>query len=121
MYRRVSPQLPPAPPPAPPGRAGVRVTHIPYNGSGPASTSVVSGETDLMTSVLGTALPLIRAGQVAALAVVRGERARQLPGVPTLREAGVDAPVMPGWFALVGPAGMPEEPVARLSAAVRAA
>jgi tripartite-type tricarboxylate transporter receptor subunit TctC len=102
-------------------RAGIRLTHIPYNGSGPALTSVVSGQTDQLTSVLGTALPLIRAGQVVALAVVRGERTPQLPEVPTLREAGVDAPVMPGWFALVGPAGMPEEPVARLNSAIRAA
>ncbi|WP_439548863.1 Bug family tripartite tricarboxylate transporter substrate binding protein [Falsiroseomonas sp.] len=102
-------------------RAGIRLLHVPYNGSGPALTSVVSGETDLMTSVLGTALPLIRGGQVTALAVVRRERASQLPTVPTLQEAGIDAPIMPGWFALVGPADLPEAVVARLNGAMRAA
>ncbi|MBL6458249.1 tripartite tricarboxylate transporter substrate binding protein [Belnapia sp. T6] len=102
-------------------RAGIRLLHVPYNGSGPALTSVVSGETELMTSVLGPALPLIRDGQVTALAVVRRQRTSQIPDVPTLQELGVDAPIMPGWFALVGPAAMPAGPVARLNAAVRSA
>jgi tripartite-type tricarboxylate transporter receptor subunit TctC len=102
-------------------RAGIRLTHVPYNGSGPAQTSVVAGETDVMTMVMGTALPLIRGGQVVPLAVVRRERTPQLPEVPTLKEAGQDVPIMPGWFALVGSAGIPDEAVARLNAATRAA
>jgi tripartite-type tricarboxylate transporter receptor subunit TctC len=57
---------------------------------------------------------------VMPLAVVRESRAAVLPDVPTQAEAGVPGPVIPGWFALVGPAGMPEPLVARLNAAMRA-
>lgn len=102
-------------------RAGIRLLHAPYNGSGPALTAVVSGQVDLMTSVLGPALPLIRAGQITALAVVRRGRSDKLPQVPTVRESGIDAPITPGWYAMVGPAGIPEPAVARLNAAIRGA
>lgn len=102
-------------------RAGIRLLHVPYNGSGPALTAVVSGEADLMTSVLGPALPLIRGGQITALAVVRRARSEKLPDVPTVQESGIDAPVTPGWYAMVGPAGIPEPAVTRLNAAIRGA
>lgn len=102
-------------------RAGIRLLHVPYNGSGPALTAVVSGQVDLMTSVLGPALPLIRSGQITALAVVRRARSEKLPDVPTVQECGVDAPVTPGWYAMVGPAGIPEAAVTRLNVAIRSA
>jgi tripartite-type tricarboxylate transporter receptor subunit TctC len=100
-------------------RAGLRLSHVPYSGSGPALTSVVAGETDAMVSVLGIALPQIAAGAVAPLAVVAERRVPQLPSVPTQREAGLDAPVMPGWFAVLGPAGVPAAAVDVLNAAFR--
>ena len=71
-----------------------------------------------MVSVLGIALPHIAAGAVAPLAE---RRVPQLPGVPTQREAGLNAPVMPGWFAVLGPAGMPGAAVEVLNAAIRRA
>ena len=92
---------------------------MPYSGSGPALTSVVTGQTDAMVSVLGIALPQIAAGTVAPLAVVAERRVPQLPEVPTQREAGLDAPVMPGWFAVLGPAGVPQAAVDVLNAAFR--
>lgn len=102
-------------------RAGVRMTHVPYGGSPAAMTAVASGQVDAMAAVLGIALPLIRGGQVVPLAVVREARTPVLPDVPTQAEAGVPGPVIPGWFALVGPAGLPEAAVARLNAATRTA
>lgn len=102
-------------------RAGLRLSHMPYSGSGQALTSVVAGQTDAMVSVLGIALPHIAAGAVAPLAVVAERRMPQLPGVPTQREAGLNAPVMPGWFAVLGPAGMPGAAVEVLNAAFRRA
>ena len=102
-------------------RAGLRLSHVPYSGSGPALTSVVAGQTDAMVSVLGIALPHITAGAVAPLAVVAERRVPQLPGVPTQREAGLDTPVMPGWFAVLGPAGTPGAAVDMLNAAFRRA
>jgi len=102
-------------------RAGIRLTHVPYPGSPQALTAVTAGQVDCMVSVLGLALSLIRGGQVVPLAAVRERRAAVLPDLPTLAEAGVDAPIIPGWFALCGPAGMPDAAVARINAAVRVA
>ncbi|MFC4276282.1 Bug family tripartite tricarboxylate transporter substrate binding protein [Achromobacter aloeverae] len=101
--------------------AGIKLKHIPYKGSGPALNAVMGGQVDLMTSVLGSALPQIRAGNVVPLAVLADQRANDLPTVPTLKESGLDVPPMPGWFAIVGPAGMDQAVVRKLNGAVQAA
>jgi len=101
--------------------AGIKLKHVPYKGSGPALNAVIGGQVDLMTSVLGSALPQIQGGNVVPLAVLAPQRAADLPQVPTLKEAGVDAPTMPGWFAVVGPAGLDGAIVARLNAAFQQA
>ncbi|OZI48971.1 Bug family tripartite tricarboxylate transporter substrate binding protein [Bordetella genomosp. 5] len=101
--------------------AGIKLKHVPYKGSGPALNAVIGGQVDLMTSVLGSALPQIQGGNVIPLAVLAPQRAADLPQVPTLKEAGVDAPTMPGWFAVVGPAGLDGALVARLNAAFQQA
>lgn len=100
--------------------AQIRLTHVPYSAVSPLN-SLLSGETDTMLSVLGSMIPHARSGAVTPLAVLLDARAPDLPEVPTLREAGLDAPTMPGWYALVGPAGMPEAPVLRLNAALQQA
>ncbi|WP_019936427.1 tripartite tricarboxylate transporter substrate binding protein [Bordetella sp. FB-8] len=101
--------------------AGIKLTHIPFKGSGPALNAVLGGQVDLMTSVLGSALPQVTSGGVVPLAVLSDHRVAELPNVPTLKETGLDAPSMPGWFAIVGPAGMPTGVVDRLNAATQAA
>lgn len=98
-------------------RAGVKLTHVPYKGSAGALTAVLAGEVDAMTSVVGPALPQIQAGKAQAVAVLAGQRIAQLPGVPTVREAGLDVPPMPGWYAIAGPAGMDARTVATFNAA----
>lgn len=102
-------------------RTGIQLTHIPYAGTSQALTAVMTGEVDAMISVLGNALPQIRDRTLVPLAAVAAARSPDLPDLPTLIEAGVDAPVMPGWLALIGPAGMPEPVVSLLNAAVREA
>ncbi|WPB56542.1 tripartite tricarboxylate transporter substrate binding protein [Xylophilus sp. GOD-11R] len=94
--------------------------HIPYKGAGPALLSVVSGETDLMCVVTVTALPQYEAGAVVALAQSGEKRAARMPAVPLINELAPRMPALPGWYALVGPAGMPPEVVQKLSGAVRA-
>ena len=102
-------------------RAGVKLTHVAYKGSGPALLSVVAGETEAMVSVVGTALPQIASDKVVAVAVFGNRRFAQLPTVPTLKEAGVDVPAMPGWYALVAPKNLDAKLAVRLAAAVQRA
>ncbi|HZQ63358.1 MAG TPA: tripartite tricarboxylate transporter substrate binding protein [Casimicrobiaceae bacterium] len=99
-------------------RSGLQLRHIPYKGSGPALTSVIAGETDLMTSTIAAALPQILAGKVVALAVSGDTRAPQLPNVPLLNELNPNIPALPGWYALVGPAKMDPRTVQKLASAV---
>jgi tripartite-type tricarboxylate transporter receptor subunit TctC len=100
-------------------KAGIKLTHVAYKGSGPALLSVVSGETDAMVSVLGTALPQIASDKVVPIAVFGARRFAQLPNVPTLKEAGVDVPVMPGWYALVAPPNLDPKIAGRIANAVQ--
>lgn len=101
-------------------RAGVRMTHVPYPGTAQGVTAVLTGEADAMIVTLGPAFPQIQSGGVVALAIVAQQRVPQLPNLPTQAEAGFDVPVMPGWFALVGPAGMPQPAVDAVGEAIRA-
>ena len=102
-------------------KAGVRMTHVPFNGSATSMTSVLTGETDCMVIPLNTPLPHILAGTLVPLAVLSSLRLAALPNVPTLKETGFEGLVMPTWYAIVGPAGMPAAAVERINVAVRAA
>ncbi|SCU76903.1 conserved exported hypothetical protein [Cupriavidus necator] len=98
--------------------AGVRLDHVPYKGSGPAINDLVGGHIDLSFPTIPTALPLVKAGKVRALAVTGGKRSALMPDVPTIAEAGVPGYDTGGWYGLVGPAGMPKEIAALLSSEV---
>lgn len=98
---------------------GVKVTHIPYKGSGAALTAVLSGEVDAMVSVVGPALPQVQAGKVQAVAVLGSTRVAQWPQVPTVKEAGLNVPPMPGWYAIAGPARLDPTVVATFNAALQ--
>ncbi len=78
-------------------RTGTKAIHVPYRGSVPATTSLVSGETTFMFDNLTQALPQIRAGKLRALAVTSAERVASLPEVPTMAQAGVNDFVVTGW------------------------
>lgn len=94
--------------------------HIPYKGSGPALMSVVSGETDLMCVTTVTALPQYEAGTVVALAQSGDSRSSRMSAIPLVKELAPQMPALPGWYALVGPAGLPADVVRKLSGAVMA-
>ena len=98
-------------------RAGVFITHVPYRGSGPMLQDLMAGQIDLSIDNLPSAMQLIQAGKVRALAVTSAQPAPQLPGVPTV------ASVLPGfeaesWFVLMAPAGTPQPIIDKLSAEV---
>ena len=97
----------------------LEMTHIPYKGgSGPAITDVVGGHVPMMFTTLPSALQLIKAGKLKALAVGGNARVSSLPDVPTLTEAGVPVVMSGSWQAVMFPAKTPAPVVARMHAAV---
>ncbi len=97
------------------------ILHVPYRGGGPALLDTLSGQVDMSFPTLSAALPLVKAGSLRALAVTSVARSPLLPGVPTLREAGLRDFQFQQWLALLAPAGTPPELVARLNGALRQA
>jgi len=96
--------------------AGARFVHVPYKGIGQATQGLLSGETAFMASDIGPVLPHIRSGRVLALAVT--ERTPQLPGTPTLAEAGYPKIAAYASFSVVAPTGTPPAIVQRMSAEI---
>jgi tripartite-type tricarboxylate transporter receptor subunit TctC len=93
----------------------VDVTHIPYNGGGPALQAVVGGNVELVNVALSPAIPLIRGGKLRAIAVTGAKRSELLPTVPTVAESGYPGFEDYTWVAALLPAGTPAEVVTRLS------
>jgi tripartite-type tricarboxylate transporter receptor subunit TctC len=99
-------------------KAGLKLTHVPYKGQGPTTTAVISNEVQLLiTTPSSTMNEFIANKRLKLLAVTSPEPSPLEPGTPTV------ASVYPGyaaesWFAIVGPAGMPADVVARLHEAI---
>ena len=68
---------------------GVKLTHIPYKGSGPALVDLIGGQTHCIFDQVSTSAPLVSAGKLRAIAVAASKRSPLLKGVPTMEEAGV--------------------------------
>lgn len=98
--------------------ANVKLTHIPYRGSGPSVAAAVGGEVQTLFSGPGAAIPQIKAGKLRALAVTTSKRTPQLPDVPTLSEQGYKGFAISGWYGLMGPAAMPKQAIAVMNKAV---
>ena len=98
-------------------KAGTELTHVPFQGGGPANTALLGGHIQYKFDVVTETAELHRAGKVRILAVTGAQRDPQVPEVPTLKEQGVDM-VATAWFAMYAPAGLKPEVRDRLSAAV---
>ena len=96
-------------------RAGIDMVFITYKGSGPALTDVMAGFVQLMFEPLPSALPLVNAGKLRALAVTSRNRSPALPQVPTLDESGFPGFDMVTWQGMFVPAGTPPAIVERLN------
>lgn len=101
-------------------RTGIPATIIPFPGGGQSLTALMAGNTDFAIDNIASAMSLIKAGKVRALAVTSEERWPTLPEVPTTAEAGVKDFILTSWGALVMPKGTPPAIVNKLSEAVQA-
>ncbi|WP_459440251.1 tripartite tricarboxylate transporter substrate-binding protein [Salipiger thiooxidans] len=95
--------------------AGIEALHIPYQGSAPARTALMSGEVRVMID--GTVMPMIKDGTLRAPAVTSEERVAALPDVPTVKEQGVDM-VYTSWHGIMAPKGTDPEIVAAVNRAL---
>lgn len=96
--------------------AGVDIRHVPYKGSAASMTDLLGGRITMMFDSISTALPFVREGRVRALAVTTERPSDQLPGVPTLAQAGVKGYELTAWFGVAAPAGTPRAVIDRLNA-----
>ncbi len=97
--------------------ANIRLVHVPYRGSAQALSDLVGGQVQMLFDAIATAAPLIQSGAIRAVGVASRERSPDLPGVPSLVEAGLPGMDAPTWFATFAPVGTPAPIVARLRAA----
>jgi tripartite-type tricarboxylate transporter receptor subunit TctC len=100
--------------------AGIDVIHVPYRGGGPSIQDVVAGHIQFTIEGISVLLPLIKAGQLRALAVTSVKRSPLLPDVPTMIESGFPDFSTSAWTGLLAPAGTPADAVAKLNGAVNA-
>ncbi len=99
---------------------GVSLTHVPYSGSAGAVRDLVGGHVSAMFLPLHTALPLVADKQIRLLAIGGSARSALAPDTPTLEEQGVAGFDVDLWYALLAPAGMSAELVARYNAEINA-
>jgi tripartite-type tricarboxylate transporter receptor subunit TctC len=99
-------------------KAGLDLVHVPYKGGGVSVQDVMTGQVQLTFENPATALPMIQAGSVRALAVTSEARSPHLPDVPTMIESGIKDFATVSFFGLVVKAGTPDALITRLNMAV---
>lgn len=95
---------------------GIDMVHVPYKGAGPALIDVIAGQVQLMCTSPLPALPHVKSGKLRGLAMTGRTRSRAAPEIPTVAESGVPGYQSSLWYALLGPAGMPQAVVDKLHA-----
>jgi tripartite-type tricarboxylate transporter receptor subunit TctC len=94
--------------------SGIQAVHVPYKGSGPALADLMAGNIDFISVEYTAAEPYVKNGKLKALALATAKR---VPGIdlPTVAEAGYPGFEVTSWYAIFGPAGMPEAVTSKLS------
>ena len=92
---------------------GANLLHVPYKGGGPAMTDLMGGQIPMLFSSLGPAVGAVKSGRIRALAVTSPQRSAAFPEVPTMDEVGLKGFDSTAWYGILGPAGLPQEVVAK--------
>ena len=98
--------------------AGVFIVHIPYKGTAPGLTDLMSGQVALMSVELSTALPYIKAQKIRPLALLAPNRSTFAPDIPTVAQAGLPGLDITSWYGVVAPAGINRETLNILGTAI---
>ena len=98
--------------------ADIRMTHVPYKGSGPAMTDLVAGHVQVVFDAFSSLYPFIKEGRMRGLAITSAERSALAPELPTLSELGFPNIEVTSWQGIVVPAGTPPAVVTRLNEAI---
>jgi tripartite-type tricarboxylate transporter receptor subunit TctC len=94
--------------------AGVKMTAVHYRGATPALNDLIGDHIDTMVVSVASGLPAYKAGQIKMLGVGAPKRMNLVPEVPTVSESGLPGYEATAWFGLFGPAGMPQDIVAKV-------
>jgi tripartite-type tricarboxylate transporter receptor subunit TctC len=101
-------------------QVGVSMRHVPYRSNPLAMNDVIAGHVPLLLDFVSTGAPHVRSGAVRALGTTGPKRAKVLPDVPTMLEAGVNNFQTQAWFAIFAPGGTPRDIITKLSTEITA-
>jgi tripartite-type tricarboxylate transporter receptor subunit TctC len=101
--------------------AGIKMAHVPYKGSAPALTDVMSGQVDVMFDTTLSAMPFVKAGKLKALGLTSPVRSHAAPDVPTIAESGLPGYEVFAWNGVFVPAGTPKAIIQQLNDQIRKA
>jgi tripartite-type tricarboxylate transporter receptor subunit TctC len=93
---------------------GIKMNHVPYKGENPALADTIGGQIPIMFGNLPVALPHVKTGKLRGLANTASTRSPLAPEIPTVAESGIKNYSIATWSAVLGPAGMPPDLVARI-------
>ena len=96
--------------------AGADIVHVPYKGAGPAMVDVLSGQVQLYFATMPAAMPHLKSGKLAPVAVTSAQRSHALPDLPTILDSGVPGYEASTWYGVLAPAHTPSAVVTRLHA-----
>ena len=95
--------------------AGVKMQHIPYKGRAQAVPDLLGGRITMIFDNMPSVLPLVKSGDVRAIAVTSATRSAAAPTIPTIAESGLPGFEASSWFALLAPAGLPRDVQVRIN------
>ncbi len=99
-------------------RTKTDIVHVPYKGSAPSLTALISGEVDLSFANIPAIFHHVKSGKLRPLATTGPKRAALMPGVPTMKESGISGVEVVVWYGVLAPANTPRDAVSTLSGAI---